>query len=434
MTGLTAARELLGMGWQVTLYEASSTLGGLAAGMPYGGSSLERTYHHLFRSDLDILSLVEDLGVQPHLEWHESSVGLYRDGVVHDFSGPVDLLRFTPLPFPSRVRLGLVSLFLQRYRNWRALAGVPALSWMRRWSGRRNTEVIWGPLLRGKFADHADRVSMAWLWARLHVRVNSRERGHGEQLGYFNGGFAVLIESLVQDCLRSGLKVVLAAGVDELAEQDGRVLVQAQGQELVVDAVVATVPSHVFARMLPSGTPADFVQQLQRVDYLGALCLVFSSAQDLGRHYWVNINEPDAPFLVFLNHTKLVPPERYEGRHVYYIGAYLPHEHSLFGLSDDGLLDAWLPFVKHMYPEFDRAQVQDVVVTRFRNAQHVVDTSYAEHIPPHRTPVRGVYLANFSQIFPEDRGTNYAVREGRRIAELVDADLADGSASGSARS
>ena len=163
----------------------------------------------------------------------------------------------------------------------------------------------------------------------------------------------------------------------------------------------------------------DYAASLRRIEYLGAVCLVFTSDQELGGYYWINVNEPDAPFLVFLNHTKLVDKSFYGGKHVYYIGAYLPPEGKVFSLSDVELAELWLGYLQNIFPEFDARRLSERHLFRFRAAQHVADTHYAEKMPAHGTPLPGVFLANFSQIFPEDRGTNFAVREGEKIADLV---------------
>jgi protoporphyrinogen oxidase len=174
----------------------------------------------------------------------------------------------------------------------------------------------------------------------------------------------------------------------------------------------------------PAHQTGEYAAKLKSIDYLGAICLVFTSDQNLGEFYWVNVNEDDAPFLVFLNHTRLVDKSAYGGKFVYYIGSYLAAEGPVFALPDDALAGKWFGYLKKMFPAFDASRLAERHVFRFRAAQHIVDTRYAEKIPDYRTPLPGVYLANFSQIFPEDRGTNFAVREGEKMAELIRENLA----------
>lgn len=417
-TGLTAAYRLSRKpDCSVTLVERSNHLGGLAAGFPLCGTSLERTYHHLFLTDTAILDLVAELGLDDRLVWCESSVGIYRQGEIHPFKSPLDLLRFPPCNFPGRLRTGFTALYLKHKKNWHGFTRQTAHDWMTRACGASAMESIWTPLLKGKFDRHFRNVSMAWLWARIHTRANSRSGGGGEKLGYFRGGFNVVTSALEDEIRRRGVKVQTGTAVEKIS---GERTVVINGETVPFDSCVFTGPSPAFARLLPAEESLrNYTAQLQSIEYLGAVCLVFTSDQNLGDYYWVNVNEPDAPFLVFLNHTRWVGKSLYGGKHVYYIGAYLPPEGRMFALPNDELAHLWFRYLSKMFPEFDPQRVGEKHVFRFPAAQHIVDTNYEEKIPDYRTPLPGVFLANFSQIFPEDRGTNFAVREGNRIADLL---------------
>ncbi|WP_176818889.1 NAD(P)/FAD-dependent oxidoreductase [Quadrisphaera sp. DSM 44207] len=426
-TGLVAALRLAQAGSSVTVLERGDVVGGLASDFTVEGASLERAYHHLFKTDEDIIALAGELGVGEQLRWHDSSVAIYYEGRLHPFATPLDLLRFSPLKPWNRLRAGLVVLYLQKTRAWTRFQRVTAYAWMRRAGGAEVLKVIWEPLLRGKFDQYYDEVAMAWLWARIHIRANSKAPGDsGEKLGYFDGGFQTFTDALVDAAQAAGVKI--RTGVDiaaiTAAPGGGASVRMADGTAEQADAVVATVPSSVFARLagedlraLPGG--ADYARRLEAIDYLGARLMIFSSDQDLSPYYWHNVNDVDLPFLVFINHTKLVGTAPYGGRHVYYLATYVPHEHELFTCTEDELADRWFEALRQVVPSFDRERVRERHTFAFANAQHIVDTEYAEKRPEHRTPLPGVHLCNFSQIYPEDRGTNYAVRDGQRIADVV---------------
>jgi protoporphyrinogen oxidase len=177
----------------------------------------------------------------------------------------------------------------------------------------------------------------------------------------------------------------------------------------------------LLAQLLPEGnsTLENYKRKLLSIDYLGAVCLVFVSEQDIGNHYWLNVNESGAPFLVFINHTKMVGRNFYRKKNVYYIGSYQPHDSELFNMTDEKIISLWLTYLKKIHPQFDSGQILEKYLFKFKYAQHIVDTDYESKIPDYQTPLNGLFLANFSQIYPEDRGTNYAVREGNKIAEIV---------------
>lgn len=422
-TGLTAAWRLAQRGdCDITIVEQAAELGGLAAGFNIAGTSLEKTYHYLFTTDDCAVRLAGELGVQDKLFWANVTNAIFLKGKVHPFTTALDVLRFSPCSFLGRLRTGFTILYLKHRKDWRGLLHQTAQAWMTRACGRSGTETIWAPLLRGKFGPQFDSVSMAWLWTRIHTRANSRKLGEGEKLGYFHGGFNVLTSAIEKELRRRGAKIMTRTSVEKISAEHAAVI---NGETVPFDACIFTGSSAAFARLLPNpGMPAGYVEKLNSIGYLGAACMVFTSDQDLGGSYWVNVNEPGAPFLVFINHTRLVGRDLYGGKHVYYIGAYLPVDEPRFRMSDDELSRLWLDYLPRLYPAFDAARITEKHIFRFRAAQHVVDTDYEEKIPDYRTPLPGVYLANFSQIFPEDRGTNFAVREGEKIAALVQHDLA----------
>jgi protoporphyrinogen oxidase len=426
-TGLTAAYDLARSPGRpdITLLDAGEALGGLAAGFSVCGTSLEKSYHYLLLGDADILALARELGLDGDVMYRTGSVGIYDGDRLHPFSTPIDLLRFPPLRFADRLRLGQAMWRLQRMRDWSPLASQTAREWLTRACGPAAMRAVWDPLLHGKFDRHAGEVSMAWLWARIHTRANSRV-GAREQLAYPRGGFVRMVQRIEEEFARAGVRVRTGERVQHLEMTPQRRLRLVNGEALAFDRCLFTGPSDAFARLLPETPELDgFRRQLQSIAYLGAICVVLVTDQPLGRHHWVNVHDAAAPFLVFINHTALVGTEHYQGRYVYYLGCYRPHDSPWFGKDDAALLDEWLAYLGRMFPAFDPARLQERHVFRFRNAQHVVDCDYERKIPGFRTPLPGVYLANFSQIFPYDRGTNFAVRDGRRIAAMM---LADGEA------
>ena len=426
-TGLTAAWKLSREpDFSITLVESASHLGGLAAGFPLLGTSLEKTYHHLFLTDTYILELVRDLGLNDKLVWCESSVGIFRDGCIYPFMSPTDLVRFRPCSLSGRLRMGFTALYLKHKKDWRGLASRRAHEWMAQMCGRSAMETVWTPLLKGKFDRYYDSVSMAWLWARIHIRANSRGTDGGrEKLGYFRGGFSVVTSALENEIRGRGVAIQTGATVEKISGEHAAVI---NGETVPFDDCIFTGPSPAFARLLPAGESLnDYTAKLRSIEYVGAICLVFTSDQNLGDFYWVNVNEPDAPFLVFLNHTRLVDKSHYRDKHVYYIGAYLPPDGKVFSLPDDELAKLWFGYLPKLFPGFDARRVDERHVFRFRAAQHIADTHYEEKIPDYRAPLPGVFLANFSQVFPEDRGTNFAVHEGLKIAEMVRLEAKPGS-------
>lgn len=422
-TGLTAALRLAELGHKVTVLEKGSFVGGLASGFIVEGEHLEKAYHHIFKTDVSIINLAKELGVGSKLVWKDSSLSLYYDNQLYPFMTPIDLLKFKALSLPNRVRAGLVILYLQKTKKWQDFQNISAYNWMLRHSGKQVTKVIWEPLLRGKFDKHYNKVSMAWLWARIHIRANSREKGESsEKLGYFLGGFDVFTTALVKKLDELGVKIKINVDIDSIdSTKEQRIVRLANKKELSFDAILSTTPSSVFAHLIRNNqVKKSYLKQLNSIDYLGAVLYIFSSTQEISPYYWHNINDISMPFLVFINHTRLIDKKKYNGNYIYYIGAYLPHDHKYFTSSDKDIEKAWEESLRDVFPGFDTNKIREKHIFKFKNAQHIVTLDYAKKIPSYKTPLRGVFLANFSQIYPEDRGTNYAVAEGEKIAKITE--------------
>jgi protoporphyrinogen oxidase len=433
VTGLVAAYRLTAAGHTVDVYERWPGLGGQAATLDVGGGHrLERYYHHLFTSDRHIAALYDELGMRAELEWRPSSVAMFAHGRQWPFTTPGDLLRFGPLPPFDRVRMGAAVLALQRLGNRRApYERVTARAWIERRMGSAAWREVWGPMLRGKFGARADDIAMVWIWSKLRLRRG--EDAREERLGYPARSWEPLFEALRHAIEARGGRVLIdrpaariAPGFEVTAGGPGSFRAGhdprtfgADGSERY-DRVLATVPNDVFERLLaPGPVPEGFVERLRSIEYFAALCLLLELDRPFSHFYWTNVADRDLPFVGLIEHTNLVGPERYDGRRFLYVANYLEHGHELLSLDAEALLERYLPGLRSVNPAFDRAWVKAAWLHREPAAQPIVTVGYHERIPPLQTGVPGLVLANTTQVYPEDRGTNYAVRLGDRAADAV---------------
>lgn len=427
-TGLTAAYELAKAGHRVEVYEAAPTFGGLVAGFELDdGFPLERAYHFLYTTDEWMIGMAEELGIRDKLSFHPSSIKAFYQGRRYGFTTPMELLSFTPLRLVDRIRTGLTGLRTMSLKNWRPLTTVTAYDWLCRVNGKRATDLVWKPLLQGKFDVYWDKITMAWLWTRIHVRQNSKIKGERtERLGYFEGGFRIMVERWLEELEARDAVLRPGTPIQAFTEVDGKPALVVDGVARRFDAVLGAIPSNALARAAaahPSMT-REYAEQLTGIDYLGAALMVFTTSEPITDVYWHQIHDLDAPFLVFLSLDSLIGVEGTGGRYVYYIGDYVQNDDEVMTMPEDALRERWYAGLERLLPEFRRELVQESHVFRFRNAQHIVDVTFESRLPAMRTPLPGYFLANFSQVFPEDRGTNYAVRDGLRVAALIEESLA----------
>jgi len=441
--GLVAAHELGRRGVVAHVYERWPGLGGQAATLDIGdGVLLERYYHHLFTSDRHIADLYRELGIPDGIEWLPSSTAFFADGASRPLNTPLDLLRFTPLSPASRLRMGCAALLLQlRGGDVEPYEQRTARDWIRRNMGHQAWDRVWGPLLRGKFGDRADDISMAWLWSKLTLR--RQIKGHeamGEVLGYPRGSFEPLLQALAQSIRDAGGRVTIdrpAAGVKHV---DGGFTVtgaapssfrrghdprefEPAGEPERYDGVVATVSNPVFEQLLDpplaAELPEGYLRRLRMIEYHAALCLVLEIARRFSPYYWTNIADAEMPFVGLIEQTNLVDAARYGGRRFLYVANYLAQGDPLLDFSTDALIAHYDPGLRRVNPEFRRDWIERAWLFREPDAQPIVTVGYRDVLPSVDTGVPGLVLANTTHVYPEDRGTNYAVRLGREAAATV---------------
>jgi protoporphyrinogen oxidase len=420
--GLAASYDLSRWGHAVTIYEAAAEVGGLAAGFkaPHWDWTLEKFYHHWFQSDKHILGLIDELGWRDQVVFPRPYTVIYYEGRFHPFDSmftnmPLFLLRhFSPIDV---LRFGLAGAYLRFWPRWQPLEKVTASEWTRRRFGARLYEAIWKPMLVGKFGEeNLGVVNMAWLWARLHSRTT--------RLGTFKGGFQVFLNRLADVVRSRGADIRLGGPVTGIQRNaDETLTVQTASDAASFDAIVSTSSPALMARLAPD-LPAAYSEKLRAMKSMGAVVLVLALRRRLTKYYWHNVpKEAGYPFLSLVEHTNYIGPEHYGGDHLVYCGDYLDRDHEYFGLSQDDLLGRFLPALERFNPDFERAWVKESWLWKTPYAQPVPPVHHSQNIPAIRTPVRGLYFASMSQVYPWDRGTNYAVEIGRRTARMIAADF-----------
>jgi protoporphyrinogen oxidase len=420
-SGLAAAYELTLRGLRPVILEAEPDIGGLAATFELGGTRIERFYHHWFTNDRHVIELVSELGRESDVIYRRTRTGMYFANKIYRLSTPLDVLRFPALSIADRIRLALTIVRARRVRNWKAIDHLSAAEWLRALGGDKVFQVVWEPLLRGKFGAHAEEVSAAWFWSKLRLRGGSRGSRGEEQLGYFRGGFAALIDELAERVVRAGGEVRRNTPARGLCMDGGRVIaVETDAGSVPADAVILTPALPIIADILRPHVTADYAERIGAIGYLANVCVVLELTRSLSELYWMNVNDPNFPFVGVIEHTNLDQADASGRRRFVYFSRYLPASDPIFGALSDHVVQMTLPHVKRMFPDFDPGCIVAASVWQARYAQPVVVRNYRQLVPPHRTPLPGVFIASMAQVYPEDRGTNYAIRDGRKVARMVE--------------
>ena len=266
---------------------------------------------------------------------------------------------------------------------------------------------------------------MTWLWGKIYLRVASRGKGfQKERLGYPMSSFGQVFDTLAQRIGELGGQVHISAGVKGAVVQGQAATgleVEMPGRPPEIrdyNAVIATTPSYVFTRLVPS-LPPEYRELLESVDYLAAVLVVLELDRPLSSKYWLNVADRSLPFVGIIEHTNLVDKSLYGGRHIVYLSNYPDPKSELYQKSGPELLEEFIPHLRKINPDFDRSWILEYHHHKVDGAQPIIGVNYSQRIPSHRTPIANLYLANTTQIYPEDRGTNYSVRMGRQVARMV---------------
>jgi protoporphyrinogen oxidase len=431
MAGLAAAYDLTRWNHEVTVYEADGQVGGLAAGFwdERWDWSLERFYHHWFANDEAIIGLIEELGLKQKLVFPRPITSNWHEGEIYQHDSPLSALRLPIISWPAKIRYGLTGLYLKYLtRDWHRLEQYTAHEWLQRTMGQEAYETLWKPLFIGKFGEYYQEVNMAWFWARIYKRTS--------RLGTFEGGFQAMADAIADRVRQQGGSIRFNTPVqriERLITPEGaqpaashRLSVITADHQESFDAAIVTVGPGLMARLVPA-LPSSYLGQLVDLKSIGAVVLILALNQQLlERTYWLNLparspdqRENEFPFMALVEHTNYVPAEHFGGEHLVYCGDYVKPDHRYFEMSHEELLESFLPSLTKVNPAFDPSWVRRSWLFRAKYAQPVPPINHSDNIPSLRTPIPGLYFASMSQVYPWDRGTNYAVEMGRQVAAMA---------------
>lgn len=410
--GLAAAYQLAKDGHRPVVFEADDRVGGMTAAFAFGSLTVERYYHFHCTSDTAFFEMLGELGLQDKLRWVETKMGYFYQGRLQPWGNPLALLRFKGLGWIAKFRYGLHAFLSTKRTDWRPLDGVEATGWVKRWVGSEAYEVLWRKLFDLKFYDYSEGLSAAWIWSRIRRIGRSRYDLFREKLGYLEGGSDTLLQALRQAIEAHGGEFRLSSPVSKVVMENGRVRgVESKGDFLPFERVISTVPLPYVPRIMPD-LPADILAKFRAVRNIAVVCVIAKLRKPVTENFWLNTNDPGMDIPGVVEYTNLRPLDC----HVVYVPFYMPGEHPKYQDADAVFLDKVRSYLKTINPALRDEDFIDMRASRYRHAQPICDPRYLDKLPPAGLPVQGLWVADTSYYYPEDRGISESIGFGRNMA------------------
>lgn len=410
--GLAVAYQLVRDGHRPVIFEADDRVGGMTAHFDFGGLSIERYYHFHCISDHAFLKVLEELGLSERMNWVETKMGYWYQNKVQPWGNPIALLKFSGLSLVAKFRYGLHAFLSTKRNDWRPLDHVEATGWIKRWVGAEAYEVLWRRLFDYKFYDYTSNLSAAWIWSRIRRIGRSRYSLFKEKLGYLDGGSETLLHGLRDYIQQHGGEFRLATPVSKVLMEDGKIRgVEAGGEQHAFDKVISTIPIPYVPRLMPD-LPEAALKAFGSVNNIAVVCVIAKLRKAVTENFWLNTNDPDMDIPGLVEYSNLRPLDE----HIVYVPFYMPGEHQKFQESDQAFLDKVKRYLQKINPQLTDSDFLELRASRYRYAQPICDPGYLEHLPPVELPVQGLWAADTSYYYPEDRGISESIDFGRKMA------------------
>ena len=410
--GLAVAYQLARDGHAPVIFEADDRVGGMTAAFDFSGLSIERYYHFHCISDHAFLTMLDELSLSDQMRWVETKMGYWFQNRLQPWGNPIALLKFRGLSLVAKFRYGLHAFLCTKRNDWKPLDGVEATGWIRRWVGAEAWEVLWRRLFDYKFYDYTDNLSAAWIWSRIRRIGRSRYSLFREKLGYLEGGSETLLQAIKRDIEANGGDVRLKSPVTKVLIDGGRVQgVELNGQVEYFDKVISTIPLPYVPQVMPD-LPADILQRFKSLKNVAVVCVIVKLRKPLSENFWLNTNDPDMDIPGLVEYSNLRPLDQ----HIVYVPFYVPSEHPKFAEPDQVFIEKVKRYLKKINPLLTDDDFLELRASRYRYAQPICDPGYLDRLPPVSLPVEGLWVADTSYYYPEDRGISESIDFGRKMA------------------
>ncbi|MFA5776396.1 MAG: NAD(P)/FAD-dependent oxidoreductase [Patescibacteria group bacterium] len=421
LTGLSCAYFASRMGYKVTVLEASNKVGGLMSTFEVGGGRLEKFYHHFFTHDTEFLWLLKELGISDKLMYQNSSMGVFSNGKIYNFNGPLDLLKMNCLNIEDKIRFGATSLYLSKMANWKDYENFSTYDWFIKYAGKNVTKIIWEPLLRAKFGSYYNKVPVSWMIGRLSQRVNSRKGGR-EKLGYLKGSTDVLLKALTSKLQSQNVKLITDVRAEKFITENGIIKkIATQNGDFSGDVFVSTIPTCYLSKLV-KGINTEYAKDLSKIEYFGAMCFIYELTEPLSKIYWLNIAEKDFSFGGVIEHTNLISADNYNNSHIVYLSRYFSPNEEIANLDNAEVERIMSADLCKIYPKFSKSIVKNTYLFKTKTAATVCNLNFSKKVLSCKTPISNLFTVNMSHIYPDERSCNNSIRTAAKACKVMGID------------
>ena len=421
--GLSAGYQLCKAGAEVHLFERDSTLGGLAGSFQLDGGYVEKFYHFICLHDHAYFETLQELKLTHLLRWKLTEMGQFYEGSLYSFGRPLDLLRFPALTWPDRIRFArnIMKIKSAAWEDWKKIEHVPVDEWLETTFGTNVYRSLHEPMIRLKFGRYKEKLSAAWMWARIHRLGRSRTKiRQREKVGYVEGGSQIIMDALGEAISARGGSIHLKASVQSLIVNGQKVQgIHVDGEEQEFDGVLSTVPLPAFLKLGPQSFEGDYWRKLRNIESIGVVCVFLRTSKSFSKYFWTNISDPRIQLAGLIEYTNLNPLPHLNGDSILYLPQYLPSSVDKFSASNEQIVSEYMNYLKLINPSFAEQFVKQTLVFREKYAQPICEVGFTKDIPSMQTPLDGLYLTDSSQLHPDDRTISNSLGLGKRAAELI---------------
>lgn len=413
--GLAVAYQLAQDGYEPIIFEAGEKIGGMTATFNFSGLMIERYYHFHCTADLDFLRILDELNLSNKMFWVETKMGFWFKDKLQPWGNPIALLKFKELNFLIKLRYALHIFLSVKRNNWKKLDNLEGAKWIRRWIGNEAYDSLWKPLFDFKFYEYSNTISAAWIWSRIRRIGRSRYSIFREKLGYLEGGSETLLQSLRENIESCGGRFILNSPVEKIVIDSGKVKgIILQGKLKKFDKIVSTIPLPYVPKIIPD-LPAHILNQFISKKNIAVVCVIVKLNKRFTENFWLNVNDPNMDIPGIVEYTNLRPMDC----HIVYVPFYMPFEHLKFKDSNEKFIQKVRQYMQKINPALKKSDFIDICVNRYRFAQPICGPGYLKDLPPINLPIQGLWLADTSYYYPEDRGISESIKLGRDIARMV---------------